>query len=176
MTRVSSSNCQCDKRCYIDISRKIPIYVWWGKEYKFLHFLNCNNNNNNNNSSSGFGGLEVACWPLEPKFKGSNPAEAVEFFRAKKILSTSSFGREVKLWVPCRRFTECKWSLNDTWKWGIFRLNLPAISRPHISTVGCYDLSKTTSGESWKHLNYRLTTLAFSAQGEWQRGNGGESC
>ena len=34
--------------------------------------------------SSGFGGLEVACWPLVPKFAGSNPAEAVGFFRAKK--------------------------------------------------------------------------------------------
>ena len=34
--------------------------------------------------SSGFGGLEVACWPLVPKFAGSNPAEAVRFFRAKK--------------------------------------------------------------------------------------------
>jgi hypothetical protein len=36
----------------------------------------------------GSGGLEVACWPLVPKFAGSNPAE--------KILSTPSFGREVK--------------------------------------------------------------------------------
>jgi hypothetical protein len=25
---------------------------------------------------SGFGGLGVACWPLVPKFTGSNPAEA----------------------------------------------------------------------------------------------------
>jgi hypothetical protein len=33
---------------------------------------------------SGFGGLEVACWPLVPKFASSNPAEAVGFFRAKK--------------------------------------------------------------------------------------------
>jgi hypothetical protein len=33
---------------------------------------------------SGFGGLEVACWPLVPKFVGSNPAEAVGFLRAKK--------------------------------------------------------------------------------------------
>jgi hypothetical protein len=29
---------------------------------------------------SGFGGLEVACWPLEPKVAGSNPADAVRFF------------------------------------------------------------------------------------------------
>jgi hypothetical protein len=26
---------------------------------------------------SGFGGLGVACWPLVPKFAGSNPVEAV---------------------------------------------------------------------------------------------------
>ena len=32
----------------------------------------------------GFGGLEVACWPLVPKFAGSNLAEAVGFLRAKK--------------------------------------------------------------------------------------------
>ena len=32
----------------------------------------------------GFGGLEVVCWPLVHKFACSNPAEAVEFFRAKK--------------------------------------------------------------------------------------------
>jgi hypothetical protein len=46
----------------------------------------------------------------------------------KKILSTPSFGREVKLWVPCRRFTACKRSLNAL-KSGIFSLNLPAVSR-----------------------------------------------
>jgi hypothetical protein len=57
---------------------------------------------------NGLGGLEVAYWPLEPKFAGSNPAEAVVFFRAKKILSTPFFGRVVKLWVPCRRFTARK--------------------------------------------------------------------
>ena len=32
---------------------------------------------------SGFGGLGVVCWPLVPKFTGSNPAEAVRFLRAK---------------------------------------------------------------------------------------------
>jgi len=59
----------------------------------------------------GFGGLEVACWPLVPKFAGSNPAEAVGFLRAKKIFSTPSFGGEVKSSVPCRRFAACKRSL-----------------------------------------------------------------
>ena len=79
-------------------------------------------------SYSGFGGLEVPCWLLVPKFAGSNPAEAVfrvfikffwdgvDFFlcwflRAKKILSTPSFGGKVKPSVSCRRFAACKRSL-----------------------------------------------------------------
>jgi hypothetical protein len=33
---------------------------------------------------SGVGGLEVACWPLVPKFAGSHPAEDVGFLRRKK--------------------------------------------------------------------------------------------
>jgi len=32
---------------------------------------------------SGFGGLGVACWPLVPKFAGSNPAETVGFLGRK---------------------------------------------------------------------------------------------
>ena len=32
---------------------------------------------------SGFGSLEVACWPLVPKFAGSHPAEAVGFLGRK---------------------------------------------------------------------------------------------
>ena len=51
---------------------------------------------------SGFGGLGVACWPLVPKFAGSNPAE---------VVSTPSFGGEVKPSVPCRRFAAYKISL-----------------------------------------------------------------
>ena len=40
--------------------------------------------NPHNSWNSGFGGLGVACWPLVPKFAGSNPAEAVGFLGAKK--------------------------------------------------------------------------------------------
>ena len=47
-------------------------------------------------------------------------------FQGKKILSTPSFGGEVKPSVPCR-FTACKRSLNVTWKSGIFRQNSSAI-------------------------------------------------
>jgi hypothetical protein len=40
-----------------------------------------------------------ACWPLA----GSLPAEGAGFF-GRKILSMPSFGREVKPFVPCRKF------------------------------------------------------------------------
>ena len=61
------------------------------------------------------------------------------------ILSTPSFRREVKPFVPCRRFTECKRSLNVTWKSGIFRQNASAISRPSSSSFHYYGLW-------WRHL------------------------
>jgi len=87
--------------------------------------------------SSGFGGLEVVCWPLVPKFAGFAPGRSRRIFRAKKILSTPSFGGEVKPSVPCRSFTACKRSLNVTCK-SAFRQNLPDISRPqfHLPPLG----------------------------------------
>ena len=45
-----------------------------------------------------FGGLEVACWPLVPKFAGSNPAEAVGFLRVNK---KSSARRGAWVFVCC---------------------------------------------------------------------------
>jgi hypothetical protein len=33
---------------------------------------------------SGFGGAEVACWPLISKFADSNPAEGVGFLKGDK--------------------------------------------------------------------------------------------
>ena len=34
-------------------------------------------------SMIGFGGLGVACWPLVPKFVGSNPGKAIGFLGQK---------------------------------------------------------------------------------------------
>jgi hypothetical protein len=53
----------------------------------------------------------VACLPLDPRFAGSNPADDGGFLRVIKIRRTTSFGGEVKLSVPCRRFTACKRTL-----------------------------------------------------------------
>jgi hypothetical protein len=79
---------------------------------------------------SGFGGLEDACWPLVSKFAGSNPAETVGIFRAKKVPSTPSFGGEVKLAVPYRIFTAFKRSINVTWK-SAFRQNSRLLFSAH---------------------------------------------
>ena len=68
---------------------------------------------------------------------GFKPDRSRWIFQGEKILSTTSFGVEVKPSVPCRRFTACKRSLNVTWKSGIFRQNSSAISRPCSSTFGC---------------------------------------
>ena len=46
--------------------------------------------------------------PLDPRTAGSNPAEVEGLFERVKTLSMTSFGREVKPWVPCRRFTARK--------------------------------------------------------------------
>jgi hypothetical protein len=51
----------------------------------------------------------LACWSLVTEFAGSNPA--VGFFSGKKILSMPSFGREVKPFAQCCRFTACNISL-----------------------------------------------------------------
>jgi hypothetical protein len=58
---------------------------------KFMYFENTlrdyifkNIRKNSYQCVRGFGGLEDAFWPLVPKFAGSNRAETVGFFRAKK--------------------------------------------------------------------------------------------
>ena len=50
--------------------------------------------------------ISILCSTLQ--FAGSNPAEAVRIFQGAKILSTPSFGREVKPWLPRRRLGSVK--------------------------------------------------------------------
>ena len=46
--------------------------------------------------------------PLDPRFAGSIPAGVDGLFQSVKIVSMTSFGREVRPWVPYRRFTARK--------------------------------------------------------------------
>jgi hypothetical protein len=49
-----------------------------------LQYTQCSVTKNYANIHSSFGGAEEACWPLIPKFAGSNAAEAVGFLKGDK--------------------------------------------------------------------------------------------
>ena len=79
------------------------------------------------------------------------PGRSRRIFQGEKILSTPSFGREVKPFVPCRRFTACKRPLNVKWKSGIFKQKSSAISRPSSSSFHY-------QGLWWRHLTVQVGT------------------
>jgi hypothetical protein len=57
---------------------------------------------------SGFGGPAVSMLPSGTQDRGFEPGRSRRIFSGVKILSMASFGREVKQWVPCRRFVARK--------------------------------------------------------------------
>ena len=69
---------------------------------------------------------------------GFKPGRSRRIFRAKKILSTPSFGGEVKPSVPCRRFAACKRSLNLRGSRNLGKITTGHFSRPsfHLSLLG----------------------------------------
>ena len=82
--------------------------------------------------------------------RGFKPSRKRRIFQGEKILSTPSFGVEVKLSVPCHRYTACKRFLNATWKSGISgKIHRPFLA--HLVPPMATRISgETTSGESWK--------------------------
>ena len=81
-----------------------------------------------------------------------------DFLGRKKILSTPSYGREIKPSVPCRSFTACKIPLNVTCN-SAFRQN----SRTFLaqsSTFRRWVLSLgDTSGDAWWRKLERLNQI-----------------
>jgi hypothetical protein len=84
--------------------------------------------------------------------RGFKPGRSRRNFKDVKILSTPSFGGEVKPSVPCRRFAACKWSLNgvEVVISGKLRDNIIA----HSSTFRRWDLSRLgrLGGTWWRNL------------------------
>ena len=76
--------------------------------------------------------------------------------RGEKILSTPSFGGEVKPSVPCRIFAACKRSLNVAWK-STFRQNYRTTFSPTVPTSAA-GISHVVAdveapgGEKWERL------------------------
>jgi hypothetical protein len=60
---------------------------------------------------SGFSGLGVSVLASGTQVRGFKPSRRRRIFKGGKILSTPSFRREVKPWVPCCRFAARKRSL-----------------------------------------------------------------
>jgi len=113
-------------------------------------------------SHRGFGGLEVSVLASCTQVRGFKPGRSRRIFRAKKILSTPSFGGEVKPSVPCRNFTACK----ITQKWSgsrHFRQN----SRCWDS-LGSFQTWGTPAWRELEHSNHWSSKL-----GVWRAaGNG----
>jgi hypothetical protein len=89
--------------------------------------------------------------PLSTQVCGFKPGRPVRIFQGEKIISTPSFGGEVKPSVPCRRFAACKRSLNVTWKL-TFRQNYqptfsPTVS-PFAARISCRMDMEAPGGES----------------------------
>ena len=136
--------CVCSVRYPVRNAHPLCYHLWPVRLYYiFPHYI----------INSGFGGLGVACWPLVPKFAGSNPAETVGFL-GRKNPHTPSFGGEVKPSVPCRRFTACKRSLNLRGSWNLGKIT-GHISRPqfHLSLLG-----SLASLRTYRHLAAKVRT------------------
>ena len=82
----------------------------------------------------------------------------VRGFRAKKILSTPSFGEEVKPSVPCRRFAACKRSLKKAGK-SLLSAKFVGHFLPNSSTSRYWDLWRRCDvRDTWRCGLERLKT------------------
>jgi hypothetical protein len=86
--------------------------------------------------TSGFGGLEVACWHLVPKFGRVQTRPQLSDFSGEKILSTLSFGGEVKPSVPCRALRHVKEPKSDVQVATFGKNARPFLA--HSSTFRCW--------------------------------------
>ena len=99
--------------------------------------------------------MQVSVLAVSTRVRGFKPGRSRRTFLAKKILSTPSFGGEVKPSVPYRRFAACKRSLN-----GVevsFRQNYRTTFSPTVPTSAA-GISHVVAnvegpgGEKWEHL------------------------
>ena len=78
--------------------------------------------------------------------RGVKPCRSRWIFQGEKILSTPSFWREIKPFVPCRIFAACKSTRKCMRGSRSFRSKLPVISRPSSSSFHYW----------WRHLEVQV--------------------
>ena len=95
--------------------------------------------------------------------RGFKPGRSHRIFRAKKFLSTPSFGGEVKPSVPCRRFAACKRFLNLRGSRNLGKIT-GHLSRPqfHLSLLG-----SLASLRTYGHLVAKVET-SKGGRKQWQ--------
>jgi len=115
------------------------------------------------------------CWNRLPWSRGSvlafgtqvrgfKPGRSRRIFKGEKILSTPSFGREVKPSVPCRRFAACKRSLELRGS-RILEEIFRNISRPRrVLPSAARGLSRRWT---WMHLAEKVGTSKGGGK-QWQ--------
>jgi len=96
--------------------------------------------------------------------RGFKPSRSRRIFKGVKILSTPSFGGEVKPSVPCRRFAACKRSLELCGS-RILDENCRNISRPRrVPPSAARGLSRRWT---WRHLAEKVGTSKGVGK-QWQ--------
>jgi hypothetical protein len=105
---------------------------------------------------SGFGGPGVSVLASGTGFK---PGRSRRIFKGGKILSTPSFGREVKPWVPCREICGMSKIPKCTVEVGIMK-NLPVLPRPQVPTSAASVRNASvgagaSGGQSWNVQSWR---------------------
>jgi len=90
-------------------------------------------------------------------------------FKGEKILSTPSFGGEVKPSVPCRQFTACKRTLKCNVEVDILGKITGQFLAYKTSTFRCLDLSRRVGrGDIWRRKwerleQHRASTISLQA-------------
>jgi hypothetical protein len=99
-------------------------------------------------NKTGFGGLGVSMLAFGTQVRGFKAGWSRQNFKGEKILSTPSFGGEVKPSVPCPRFAACKRSLElrGSRILGQICLNISCPRRVPPSTTGLW------RRWMWRHL------------------------
>ena len=88
--------------------------------------------------------------------RGFIPGRSRRIFKGEKILSTPSFGGEVKPSVPCLRFTACKRTLKCNKVDILGKITCQFLAHKS-STFHCFDLSRRVGrGDIWRRKWERL--------------------
>jgi hypothetical protein len=92
--------------------------------------------------------LDLCVLAFSTQVRGFKPGRSRRIFKGKKILSTPSFGGEVKPSVLYHRFVACKRSLNGVEV--VISAKLPDNILTHSSTFRRW--GSLTSWQTWGHL------------------------